>query len=182
MSTRTPAFTTGTRTPFNTTGTRTPFKTTDAISFEEQNPHCMLMLSSSCDFMLPKRRFWKDEQKMTSGFSTDFSMVHSPNLVLTPLKSASFEILISSFVAPSRLRHIVMLSSRLMRCRPARPLTRLARTRHLTRLMRFHSKKLKFWKNTIIISCSLSSSLCSPEGKCRFSKHFSRARVLDFGH
>ena len=39
---------------------------------------------------------------MTSGFSTDFSMVHSPNRVLTPLKSASI-IRISSFVAPSKI-------------------------------------------------------------------------------
>ncbi len=36
-----------------------------------------------------KRRFWKDEQKMTSGCSIDFSMVLSRNRVLTPLKSAS---------------------------------------------------------------------------------------------
>ncbi len=35
---------------------------------------------------------------MKSGFSTDFTMVRSPNRVLTPLKSASFEIRISSFV------------------------------------------------------------------------------------
>ena len=41
--------------------------------------------------MLPKRRFGKDEQKMKSRFSTDFSMVRSQNRVLTPLKSASFE-------------------------------------------------------------------------------------------
>jgi len=46
--------------------------------------------------MLPKRRFWKEEQKMKSGFSTDFSMVRSPNRVLTHLKSAS-NIRISSF-------------------------------------------------------------------------------------
>jgi len=32
--------------------------------------------------MLPKRRFWKVEQKMTSGFSIDFSMARSPNRVL----------------------------------------------------------------------------------------------------
>jgi hypothetical protein len=57
-----------TRTPACTTGTHTPLNTTDTISFEEHNPHCMLMLSSSCDFD----------------------------------------------------RHIVMLSSRLVRCRPAR--------------------------------------------------------------
>jgi hypothetical protein len=40
---------------------------------------------------------------MKSGFSTDFSMVRSPNRVLTPLKSASFEIRILSFVAPSKI-------------------------------------------------------------------------------
>jgi hypothetical protein len=54
-------------------------------------------------FMLPKRRFWKDEQKVKSGFSTDFSMVSCPNRALTPLKSASFEIRISSFVHPSKI-------------------------------------------------------------------------------
>jgi hypothetical protein len=53
-------------------------------------------------FMLPKRRFWKAEQKMTSGFSIDFSMVRSPNRVLTPLKSVS-KIRISSFVQPSKI-------------------------------------------------------------------------------
>jgi hypothetical protein len=47
---------------------------------------------------LPKRRFWKEEQTMKSGFSTDFSTISSPNPVLTPLKSASFEIRISSFL------------------------------------------------------------------------------------
>ncbi len=36
--------------------------------------------------MLPKQRFWKDEQKMTSGVSIDFSMVRSPNWVRTPLE------------------------------------------------------------------------------------------------
>jgi len=54
---RTPFNTTGTHTPFNTTGTHTPFNTTDAISFEEHNHHCMLMLPSSCDFMLPNEDF-----------------------------------------------------------------------------------------------------------------------------
>jgi hypothetical protein len=39
--------------------------------------------------MLPKQRFWKEEQKRKSGFSTDFSMVRSQNPVLTPLKIAS---------------------------------------------------------------------------------------------
>ena len=54
------------------------------------------------NFMLPKRRFWKEEQKMKSGFSTDFSMEHGPNWVLTSLKSA-LRILISSFVPPSKI-------------------------------------------------------------------------------
>jgi len=40
---------------------------------------------------------------MKSGFSTDFSTIRSPNRVLTPLKSASFEIRISSFVPPSEI-------------------------------------------------------------------------------
>jgi len=53
-------------------------------------------------FMLPKRRFRKDEQKMKSGFSTDFSMVRIPNRVLTPLKSTS-KIRISSFVHPCEI-------------------------------------------------------------------------------
>jgi len=53
--------------------------------------------------MLPKRRVWKEEQKRKCGFRRKhFSMVHRPNWVLTPLKSASFEIHISSFVHPSK--------------------------------------------------------------------------------
>jgi len=39
--------------------------------------------------MLPKRRFWKDEQKMKYGFRLTFSMVSGPHGVLTSLKSAS---------------------------------------------------------------------------------------------
>jgi hypothetical protein len=53
-------------------------------------------------YMLPKRRFWKEEQKMNSRFSIYFSMVRSPNRVLTPLQSAS-KIRISSFVPPSKI-------------------------------------------------------------------------------
>ncbi len=53
-------------------------------------------------FTLPKRKFWKAEQKMKSRFSTDFSMVRSPNRVLTPLKSAS-NIRMSSFVTHSKI-------------------------------------------------------------------------------
>ncbi len=53
--------------------------------------------------MFPKRRFWKEEQKMKSGFSTtEFSTIRSPNRVLTPLKNAS-KIRISSFVPPSKI-------------------------------------------------------------------------------
>ncbi len=63
-----------------------------------------VMLSSSCDskFMLPKRRFWKDEQKMKCGFSMEFSTIRSPNRVLTSLKSAS-NIRILSCVHPSKI-------------------------------------------------------------------------------
>ena len=35
-------------------------------------------------FHAPKRRFWKNEQTLECGFSMDFSMVRSPNRVLTP--------------------------------------------------------------------------------------------------
>ena len=61
------------------------------------------LLTIFCNnFMLPKRRFGKEEQMMKSGFSQHFSMVRSPNRVLTPLKSAA-KILISSFVPPSQI-------------------------------------------------------------------------------
>jgi hypothetical protein len=53
-------------------------------------------------FMLPKRRFWKDEQKMKCGFSIEFSTVLSPNRVLMTLKSAS-KIRMLSFVHPSKI-------------------------------------------------------------------------------
>ena len=56
-----------------------------------------LFCNNMANFMLPKRRFWKDEQQMKCGFSNSFSMVSSPKRVLTPLKSAS-KIHISSFV------------------------------------------------------------------------------------
>jgi len=59
-------------------------------------------LKSARKFMLPKRRFCKAEQKMKSRFSRYFSMVRSPNRVLTPLKSASFEIRISSLFILSK--------------------------------------------------------------------------------
>jgi hypothetical protein len=48
----------------------------------------------------PKRRFSKDEQKMTSGFSIRLSKVRSPNRVRTPLQSAS-KLWMSSFVQKS---------------------------------------------------------------------------------
>jgi hypothetical protein len=54
------------------------------------------------NFMLPKRRFWKAEQKMTSGCSKHFSTFRCPNPVLTPLKSASKK-LIEMFVRPSKI-------------------------------------------------------------------------------
>ena len=69
------------------------------VTFHEF-PGKMVILPTLCS---PNEDFWKDEQKTKSGFSTDFSMVLSPNLLLTPLKSASFEIRISSFVPPSQL-------------------------------------------------------------------------------
>jgi hypothetical protein len=53
--------------------------------------------------MLPKRRCWKEEQERKCGFSTHLSKISGPNWVLTPLKSASFEIRISSFVPPSQI-------------------------------------------------------------------------------
>ncbi len=52
-------------------------------------------------FTLPKRRFWKAEQKMKSRFSIDCSMIRRPNRVLTPLKNAS-NIRMSSFVTHSK--------------------------------------------------------------------------------
>ncbi len=54
------------------------------------------------NFTSPKRRFWKDEQKMKCGVSIEFSTIRSPNLVLTPFKSAS-KLRISSFVHPSKI-------------------------------------------------------------------------------
>jgi hypothetical protein len=53
-------------------------------------------------FMLPKRRFWNDKQKMKCAFSIEFSTIRSPNRVLTPLKSAS-KVRISSFVHRSKI-------------------------------------------------------------------------------
>jgi len=55
--------------------------------------------------MLPKRRFGKEEQKMKSRFSMDFSMIRRPNRVLTPLKNAS-KIRISSFVQCSSFQNL----------------------------------------------------------------------------
>jgi len=70
------------------------------LTHESQDDGIMPMFLSN--FMLPKRRFWKEEQKMISGFAKHFSMVRSPNRVLTTLKSASFELRISPFVHPSK--------------------------------------------------------------------------------
>ncbi len=41
------------------------------------------------NYMLPKRRFWKAEPTFQSACSKHFSTFCSPNLVLTPFKSAS---------------------------------------------------------------------------------------------
>jgi hypothetical protein len=54
--------------------------------------HAIIILSPK--FMLPKRRFWKDEQKMKCGFSMEFSTIRSPNRVLTPLKTPSNMVLL----------------------------------------------------------------------------------------
>jgi len=53
-------------------------------------------------FMLPKRRFWKDEHKMKGWFSKQFSMVWVLKLGHGPLKSQP-KIRISSFVHPSKI-------------------------------------------------------------------------------
>ena len=50
--------------------------------------------------MLPKRRFWKDEQKMKCGFSKHFSTVRGPNWVLTSLKSARKSVFHLLFILP----------------------------------------------------------------------------------
>jgi hypothetical protein len=44
-----------------------------------QNVETCLDEQSGCNFMLPKRRFWKEKQNMNSGLSTDFSKVRVPN-------------------------------------------------------------------------------------------------------
>jgi hypothetical protein len=92
------------------------------------NEPCRLNVECGFDsnFTLPKRRFWKAEQKMTSGFSIDVSTPNKRrfgkdeqkmkcgfssnfqgrevlNLGHEPLKSASFEIRISSFVPPFQI-------------------------------------------------------------------------------
>ena len=98
------------------------------VDFDKRNSHAMRLLSSwgvvastntpacttcllaiyltrkafSVNFAPPKRRFWKEEQKMKCGFSKHLSTVRGPNWVLTPLKSAS-KIRISSFVPPSKI-------------------------------------------------------------------------------
>ena len=46
------------------------------------SPQCLWV-----KFIPTKRRFWKEEQKMKSGFSKHFSTVRGPNWVLTPLES-----------------------------------------------------------------------------------------------
>jgi hypothetical protein len=55
------------------------------------------------DFDAPQTKILEGEQKMKSEFSKHFAMFCAPNRVLTHLKSASFEIRISSFVPPSKI-------------------------------------------------------------------------------
>ena len=52
--------------------------------------------------MVPKRRFWTDEQMMKCGFSIDFSIVRRPNRLLTPAKRTS-KMRFSSFVPISKI-------------------------------------------------------------------------------
>jgi len=85
----------------------------------------------STHFMLPKRRFWKSEPTFPDAFSKHSSAIRSPNLVLTPLKSASKThpemlvrpskifvwegyICISSFVPPSFGEHEIPESLHLL--------------------------------------------------------------------
>jgi hypothetical protein len=67
-----------------------------------QKFNMMSWLTVEYEFMLPKRRFWKAEQKMTSGFSKPFSMAWVLDLGYEPLKNQS-KIRMSSFVPPSKI-------------------------------------------------------------------------------
>jgi hypothetical protein len=69
---------------------RTPLNTTDAMLFYRHK------------FNHPKRRFWKEEQKMTSRFSKHFSRARVLDLGYEQLKSQS-KIRMSSFVPPSKI-------------------------------------------------------------------------------
>jgi hypothetical protein len=66
----------------------------------------MMMMASAewaAHLCSPKRKFWKAEQEMKSGFRRKHVAIdHGPSWVLTPLQSASFEIRISSVVHPSK--------------------------------------------------------------------------------
>ena len=63
---------------------------------------CYYLLYHLAKFMLPKRRFWKDEQILQNAFSKHFSTILSPNRVLTPLKSAS-KMHSETLVQPSKI-------------------------------------------------------------------------------
>jgi len=84
--------------------------------------------------MLPKRRFWKDWQKMKSIFSNDLSMSPSPNRVLTPMKSASrgksgfhfLFILPKSSFGRDNIAFVVIYCSHLRFARHIRPRTESA--------------------------------------------------------
>jgi hypothetical protein len=87
---------------FQIVESRTSFvdSTSSAVSKRKYATHTLEKVLRA--FMLPKRRVWNAEQKRKSGFSMDFSMVRSPNRVLTPLKN-QLKILMSSFVPPSQI-------------------------------------------------------------------------------
>jgi hypothetical protein len=62
--------------------------------------HLVTRVSSSDKSTPPKRRFWKAEQKMKSGFSKHFSRSWVLNLGHEPLKSASLIRISSLFLLP----------------------------------------------------------------------------------
>jgi hypothetical protein len=95
----------------NSTGTCALFASTHFDTWELNQATVLDLKHDTFDamnFMLPiecKVRFGMEEQKKKSRFSNDISMARGPNWVLTPLKSASFEIRISSFVHPSHFEN-----------------------------------------------------------------------------
>jgi hypothetical protein len=146
------------------------------------NTCCYYLLYHLAKFIPPKWRFWKEEQKMKSGYRRKhFSRVWVLDLGHEPWKSQS-KIRISSFVNPSKIfvwgsinllqkdsisrtnvsceldRRIVVLSS-----------SSESKKLHAPQTKNFTHPKRRFWKD-------------EQQMKCRFSKHFSRVRVLHMGH